>query len=58
MIGFVTVTPVTSMDYPHKAGWTVLAGVAGAVVLAFVGAPQSLDLAFLVGLDNPDVIGA
>jgi hypothetical protein len=49
---------VTSTSSPRHAGWTVLAGVAGAVVLAFVGAPQSLDQVFLVGLDTQDVIGA
>lgn len=37
--------------------WRILAGVAGAVVLAFMGAPQSLDMLVLVGPDNPELVG-
>ncbi|WP_158847653.1 hypothetical protein [Saccharothrix deserti] len=36
----------------------VTAGVAGAVVLAFVGSPQSLGMLFVVGPDSPAHIGA
>lgn len=48
---------MTNKTDPRNAGWTVLAGVAGAAVLGFAGAPQSLDLVFLVGPDYPNVIG-
>lgn len=35
----------------------LVGGVAGAVLLAFVGAPQSLGMVALVGPDSPDAIG-
>ncbi|MPZ85669.1 MAG: hypothetical protein GEV28_36930, partial [Actinophytocola sp.] len=35
----------------------LVGGVAGAVLLAFVGAPQSLDMMALVGPDSPEAIG-
>ncbi|MEU4767610.1 hypothetical protein AB0H12_30590 [Actinosynnema sp. NPDC023794] len=41
-----------------SVGRLVTAGVAGAVVLAFVGAPQSLGMFFVVGPDSPAHIGA
>lgn len=40
-----------------STGWLVTVGVAAAVVLAFVGAPQSLDMIFLVGPDSPKMVG-
>lgn len=41
-----------------SVAWPLAAGVAGAVVLALVGGPQSLGMLFLVGPDSPDHIGA
>lgn len=54
-----TVHPVTSLELRGRVstGWLVTAGIAGAVVLAFVGAPQSLDMIFLVGPDSPTLGG-
>jgi hypothetical protein len=39
-------------------GWTVLAGVGGAISLAMVGAPLSVDMVFLIGPDQAALIGA
>lgn len=40
-----------------STGWRVLAGVGAAILLAFVGAPLSVDQIFLMGPDHPTLIG-
>lgn len=54
-----SVRAVTSVDLrvQMSTAWLVTVGVAAAVVLAFVGAPQSLDMIFLVGPDSPKMVG-
>lgn len=53
------------MNRPAPAGATtapsllalLIATFAGAIVLAFADAPQSIGLVFTIGIDNPDLIG-
>ena len=40
------------------SGPVLAAALAGIVALAFVGAPQSVNVVMLVGLDQPQVIGS